>query len=58
MKSVWRLPSVKPKDGSKIEILWSKTKPSEVDTYENGRLQADFLTWKDVIYWRYLNEES
>lgn len=54
MVSVWRLPTVKPKDGAKIEILWHKTKSPEVDTWKDGKLQAGFLTWDNVIYWRYL----
>ena len=54
--SNWKTNKTKPENNSKIEIIWSKTKYPEIDTWLDGKLQADFLTWDDVIFWRYMVE--
>lgn len=55
MKSVWHTKYDKPKECSKVEVLYDNKKPTEVDYFENGDLM--YIKWDEVILWRYVETE-
>ena len=54
--SAWKTNAEKPKNDSKIEIVYDATKPTEVCYFENGKIKYGFIKWKNVKLWRYNNE--
>jgi len=51
----WHHPDETPENGRKIEMVFVVTRPTEVDTWDDG-LVLNEVDWNDVVMWRYVNE--
>ena len=54
--SVWHHPDEAPENGRKIEMVFVVSRPTEVDTWDDG-LVLNEVDWEDVCMWRYVNEQ-